>query len=300
MTLTPRDQKLMTILLPVVMIAAYWFLLLSPQRKEASKLGEEVTLAETARDEAVAKSQGVTSAKGDFATDFAEVLRVGKAIPTTVDMPALLVQLDKAADGTGIEFKSVKAGTRTQAQPPPPAPAPAEGEPADAGGEDAESAPGEAAETAAEGTETADAASAESGADPASTGTAAPGTPDATGSTTPGLDTVPLDFTFEGDFFELADFFHKLKRFVHVRNDRIVVGGRLMTIDSFTLSMDDGFPNLTAMMTATVYLSPLSEGATAGASPEGPAPVGADGAPQPAGTAAPAPAPTAPTSSPAQ
>jgi hypothetical protein len=286
-------------ILPAVVVIAYWFLLLSPQRKEASKLGDEVVQAETARDEAVAESQSVTSAKGDFAADYAEVLRVGKAIPTAVDMPALLVQLDRAADGTGIAFKSVKAGQRTEAQPPPPPPA-EDSKPVDAGGEKAESAPGTATEKANEGVETADAGSAASGADAASTGTAAPGASGATGSGTPGLDTVPLDFTFEGDFVELAAFFHKLKRFVHVRDDRIVVGGRLMTIDSFTLSMEDDFPNLTALMTATVYLAPISEGTTAGATPDGPAPVGADGAPQPAGDAASVPAPTSPTSAPAQ
>ena len=298
MTLTDRDRKLVLIVLPVALFAAYWFLLLAPKREEASKLGTDLAAAEVLRDEAVAKSQNVTGAKTDFAADFAEVLRVGKAIPTGVDMPALLVQLDRAAGGTDIAFKSIKAGQRTAAQPLPPAPA-AGSEPVDAGGEPAASAPGQATETAAEGAETADAASAESGADPASTGTAAPGTAGATGTTTaPGLDTVPLDFTFEGDFFELANFFHRLKRFVHVRDDRIVVGGRLMTIDTFTLAMGESFPTLTAQMTATVYLAPLSEGPTAGATPQGPAAVGPDGSPQPAGGTAPA--PTTATSAPAQ
>ena len=309
MTLTDRDRKLVLIVLPVALLAAYWFLLLAPKREEASKLGTDLAAAEVLRDEAVAKSQNVTGAKTDFAADFAEVLRVGKAIPTGVDMPALLLQLDRAAGGTDIAFKSIKAGQRTAAQPLPPATPVAqaaqaaqteEGAPADAGGEAAASAPGEAAETAAEGAETADSASAASGADPASTGTAAPAADGTTTATAaPGLDTVPLDFTFEGDFFELANFFHRLKRFVHVRDDRIVVGGRLMTIDTFTLSMGESFPTLTAEMTATVYLAPLSEGATAGATPAGPGAVAPD-ATQPAGDTAPAPAPTASTSAPAQ
>ena len=303
MTLTDRDRKLVLIVLPVALLAAYWFLLLAPKRDEASKLGSDLAAAQVVRDEAVARSQNVTGSKTDFAADFAEVLRVGKAIPTGVDMPALLLQLDRAAGGTDIAFKSIKAGQRTAAQPLPPAApaAPAGSEPADAGGEQAASAPGQTAETAAEGAETADAASAASGADPASTGTAAPGAAGTTSTTAaPGLDTVPLDFTFEGDFFELANFFHRLKRFVHVRDDRIVVGGRLMTIDTFTLSMAESFPTLTAQMTATVYLAPLSEGATAGATPEGPAAVGSDGSTQPAGDVAPAPAPTTSTSAPAQ
>ena len=278
MTLTDRDRKIVMFIVPVVLIVAYWFMVLSPKREEAAKLGADLAQAETARDEAVARVQGVSSARGQFAADFAEVLRVGKAIPTTVDMPALLVQLDKAAGGTGIGFQSIKAGQRTEAQPPPPAPAPAEGsQPTDAGGAPAQTPAGQAAEAANESAETSDDANAAAGADPATAGT--------TGAATPGLDTVPLDFTFEGDFFELAEFFHRLKRFVHVRGDRIVVGGRLMTIDSFTLSMGETFPSLTAEMTATVYLSPMSEGATAGASPQGP------------GTA---PAPTTPTSAPAQ
>jgi hypothetical protein len=264
MTITDRDRKILMFIVPVVLVLAYWFLLFSPKRDEAAKLGDELAQAETTRDQAVARAQGVSSAKGQFAADFAEVLRVGKAIPTTVDMPALIVQLDKAAGGTGIGFQSIKAGQRTEAQPPPPAPA-ENSQPTDAGGEQAATPVGQAAEAANESAETSDQANAASGADPATAGTAA------TGTATPGLDTVPLDFAFEGDFFELADFFHRLKRFVHVRGDRIVVGGRLMTIDSFTLSMGQTFPTLTAEMTATVYLSPMSEGATAGATPQGPA-----------------------------
>ena len=286
MTLTDRDRKIVLALVPLIVIVGYWFLLLGPKRDESAKVGDELTQAETERDDAVARAQSVTSAKGNFAADFAEVLRVGKAIPSNVDMPSLLVQLDTAADGTGIGFKSVKAGQRTAAQPAPPA-ATGSAPPSAAGGESAASAPGQAAEAANEASETSDDANAAAGADPADPSAAA------TGGAAPGLDSVPLDFTFAGNFFELADFFHKLKRFVHVNDGkRIVVGGRLMTIDSFNLTMKD-FPTLEATMTATVYLSPLAEGPAAGATPAGP------GTATPAGEAAPAPAPV-PTSAPAQ
>jgi hypothetical protein len=96
---------------------------------------------------------------------------------------------------------------------------------------------------------------------------AAPGTP------VPGLDTVPLTFTFAGKFSNLADFFHRLKRFVHMANNRISVQGRLITIDSlkFTSSAAN-FPNIEADVSATVYLSPKDGGTTAGATAQGPAP----------------------------
>ena len=86
-----------------------------------------------------------------------------------------------------------------------------------------------------------------------------------------GLETVPLELEFVGDFFDLADFFHDVKRFVRVAGSNVVVGGRLITIESVSYSSDQTvFPRIKAELTATIYLSPKAEGATAGASPQGP------------------------------
>jgi hypothetical protein len=83
---------------------------------------------------------------------------------------------------------------------------------------------------------------------------------------------VTLDFSFRGDFFELADLFHELKRYVNVRGDRIDVEGRLMTIDNLVLEpTEEGSDELTAEITATAYLAPAAQGPTAGATPAGPA-----------------------------
>ena len=71
-----------------------------------------------------------------------------------------------------------------------------------------------------------------------------------------GLDTVPLQLTLSGDFFGLADFLHRQKRFVRVAEERVEVKGRLMTIDSFHFAAADGGRELTAEVSATVYLSP--------------------------------------------
>ena len=92
------------------------------------------------------------------------------------------------------------------------------------------------------------------------------------GATSPaGLETVPLELEFVGDFFNLADFFHDVKRFVRVAGANVVVGGRLITIESVNYSSDQSvFPAIKAELKATIYLSPKVEGATAGASPEGP------------------------------
>jgi hypothetical protein len=83
-----------------------------------------------------------------------------------------------------------------------------------------------------------------------------------------------------------------MKLFVRVANDRVQVDGRLMKIDGFTFD-STAFPTITAEVTATVYLAPKTQGATAGATPQGPATTTTPTTPAPA-AAAPAPAPATP------
>ncbi|MBA2505781.1 MAG: hypothetical protein H0V29_07535, partial [Thermoleophilaceae bacterium] len=112
---------------------------------------------------------------------------------------------------------------------------------------------------------------AKEGAVPVGGGNAAPPADAAqSGPQAPGLVTVPLTLKFDGRFFKLADFFHDLKRFVRVANNRIAVSGRLITIDSLGFTSEE-FPNLKVEVGATAYLSPKAEGAAAGATPQGPA-----------------------------
>ena len=100
---------------------------------------------------------------------------------------------------------------------------------------------------------------------------------------------MPLTLEFEGNFFNLADFFHSVKRFVRVANQDVLVSGRLLTVEGVSWASDaENFPRLTATVTATVYLSPQAQGVTAGATPQGPAPT------TPAGTTTPAEVPSDP------
>ena len=311
MKLTARDRKIALVLAPVVILAAYWFLLLSPKREEAAAAGQALAKQEKARDAATARADRLEGAKSTFATDYATMVRLGKAVPTSVDMPSLIVQLDSAARGTGIRFQKVATGEKdTAAKPatPPPSNSGGSGGNAAAGGPSAQSAQGTSVEQANNTKAAGDKQAAEKSGVDATTSTSSKkgGVPVGGGaaggsatSTTPGacppaLECVPLDFEFQGSFFDLADFFHRLKRFVNVTNQRVAVGGRLMTVDSFKFSTEeDSFPKLKAEVTATVYLSPKEQGTTAGASPQGPSgnapatPAGSGG-----GSASPTPAST--------
>jgi Pilus assembly protein, PilO len=299
MSITDRDRKILLALIPIVAIVGYWFLLLAPKRQEATRIQDQLTQAQSERDTAVEKASNLTSAKKNFASDYAAVIYLGKSIPSNVDTSSLLVQLDRAARGTGIDFKSIQTGTRASASASgasssSSAPAASgSGTPANGGSgpatstTPAQSAPGTAAQSAGNAVNTSNNASAAAGASNGSTGTDA-----SAGSSQTALDSVPLDFDFRGSFYDLAEFFHRMKRFVRVANNQIVVRGRLITINSFSFDTKDTYPQVKATVHATVYLAPKAQGVSAGATSSGPAGAPAAPAGQTASTSSPTPAAT--------
>jgi hypothetical protein len=233
-------------------------------------------------------------------------------------MPSLLVQLDAAAAGTGIIFTRIATGDRVQsatpaattAAPPAGSTSGTTGTPVAAGGETAQSQPGGAAEAANNAQQTANqrnSAAENSGVSPSDTQTSssnggglpvgggtATGTDGSTAAPPAGLETVPLELAFEGNFFNLADFFHAVKRFVTVANSNVLVSGRLLTVEKVKWSSDEElFPHIKAEITGTIYLTPKAQGVTAGATPQGPATgTPASGTTPAESTPAPAPAAT--------
>ena len=329
MNLSDRDRKILIAIVPIVLLVACWFLLLAPKREEAKSAGDELAQQEERLDAAKAAAAATSNAKDSFQADYADVVKLGKAIPAQVDMPSVLVQLDAAAAGTGITFTKITAGDRqpvgattdgttpppTDGTTPPPTSEGSEsgqaGAPVAAGGESTQTAPGGAVESANTAQQTASqqsTAAAQSGVAttdtqtstssggglPVGGGAAVPGAPVAPAAGT-GLEAVPLNLEFVGNFFNLADFFHRMKRFVRVANQDVLVSGRLITIDKVRWSSDSEiFPLLRAEITASIYLSPQAQGTTAGATPLGPAPTTPATTTTPAESApAPGPAPTA-------
>jgi Tfp pilus assembly protein PilO len=274
--ITARDRKIILTLIPLLLVAGYWFLVLAPKRAESQKISQQLTQAQEARDTAQQQVTQLNGAKSTFPSDYATVVRLGKAVPTTLDMPSLLVQLDRAARGTGIEIDDFKPGTASpdggsagvssQSTSTPPG---GGNNPAAPGAPPAQGFPAKQAQKAGQGVQSANDQNQANADKTAATG-AEPATPGASTSA-PGLVAVPLTFTTTGSYFGLADFFHRMKRFVRVVNDQIVVRGRLMTIESFNFQKTGPDTSiLKAEVTATIYLSPADQGENAGATSQGP------------------------------
>ena len=311
MSLTARDRKIVLILIPIVAVIAYYFMVLAPKRQEADKIASELTQAQSKRDQAEQQVTQLDQAKATFPSDYATVIRLGKAVPTSVDMPSLILQVNQAAAGTGLTFQDFKPGPRSDAGTSSNAssastPPGGGSNPAAPGSAPAQSFPGKQAQKAGnavtQSNNTSQAqANATANGPSGPTGPTGPSGSTGAGSSgsTPGLVQVPLTFTMKGSFFGLADLFHRMKRFVQVVNDQIVVRGRLLTIDSFSFQNTDvASTTLTASVNATVYLTPADQGISAGATPQGPGPSVPGGAPQPASSGTPSTSPPTATATP--
>lgn len=211
--MSARDRKLLMTLVPLATFALYWLVLLNPALDRREALREPVEKAQAQRDQAVAAADEVTAAKDRYEQDYAELVKLSKAIPQSVAVSDLMRELNMAARGMGIDFSNITMA-----------------------------------------------------ADPA----AATATPDpALATDVDGLDEIPVELTFDGRFFALSDLFRSVQRFVRLADGRLDIHGRLIRVDSF--SFDSGsFPNITALIKATVYAAPADEGPTGGATPVGP------------------------------
>lgn len=264
-----------TILLSIAMlglVAAFWFLLLSPKREEASQLEADVAELQAQVDESEQAADAGEQAKGDFSVNYRRLVSLGKAVPKDADTSSLLVELQALSDRSDVDFRSISL--------------------------DAESDGTAAAEVTATPPATAADATATPAATPAGTTTPGALPTEATAALLPigatvgsaGLPVMPYALEFQGGFFDIADFFGRIDGMVVVDSsgDSVKVEGRLLTIDGFALEAGPtGFPSLVANVQATSYLTPADQGVTAGASPTAPA---AAAPTDPAATATPAPA----------
>ena len=230
-----RNSILLAAVAAVAVIAAYWMVVLSPKREEATKLDKSITTKKGELQAAEAELATYEKAKAGYKANYSLVARLGKAVPADDDVRSLMVQLNAAAGKSKVDFRTIQIGGGTGA----PAPAPAASS-TDSKGEQA----------------------------------TAPATTPPPGSTSvgsAGFSSMPFTFAFRGSFFSLGEFFKRLDDFVAVNQQRLDVTGRLMVLNSISLTPDaTGFPRIRAQIGAAAYMLPATQGLTAGASPAGP------------------------------
>jgi Tfp pilus assembly protein PilO len=203
---------------------AFYFLMLAPKRDEVAKLDASIA----SKRAEIAQSQQMLAtyeaAKASYKTNYATLARLGKAVPGDDDVRSLMVQIEDNADRTGVDFKQIELGSNL------------------AGADSAPSATDTATESAASTGELA----------------SAPGAVPVAGGA---ISAMPFNFTFTGGFFDLSTFFAKLEHFVTVNNQNIDATGRLLRLESVSITPSSaGFPNMQAAVGAAAYIVPPVEG----------------------------------------
>jgi len=245
------DRSVLIGLVILGLLAAFWFLLLSPKREDAAALETQVDdlSAEVAAQEELAAA--AEQAEADYGRNYQRLIVLGKAAPADGDMPSLLAQLTDLSERSHTEFASLTT-------------------------EDSEAA---ALPAAAQTTTDQNAAEAAAGTEaaPAVPVASAPAT-EASAATLPlgasvgpaGLGILPYSLAFSGEFFEIADLLEGIDANVGVDGTTAKVGGRLVTVNGFTLAPSGTGKDLAVDLSITTYVLPDSQGLTAGATAEAP------------------------------
>jgi type II secretory pathway pseudopilin PulG len=239
--MTARDRLVIAIVCALAAAAGAWLLVIQPKRTQAGNLAKQVSAAQAQLSSVQAQVAQGNAARATYSRSYTQLARLGEAVPADDNVPSLIYQLQGAANSSGVDFRSLalQPGTGSSAPPAPTTP----------------STPG---------------SSTTPGSAAAATALAAPLPPGA--ATGPaGFPEEQFAFTFNGNFFHLANFFKRLERFVVANNNAVSVSGRLMTLNAFSFGAGpSGFPSITASINATDYLVPAAQGLFNGATPAGP------------------------------
>jgi Tfp pilus assembly protein PilO len=249
--MSSSNRLIVSILVVTALAIAFWMLALSPKREQATELSGQVEQLRASLAEAQSKATEAAAAKHEFPADYRQLVTLGQAVPASDETSSLLVELNQIATRSKVKFESMQLSASGEAATPATVttPAPATSSPSPTGAVPAA--------TTVPPTEVA-ASLLPLGA------TIGPA----------GLDVMPYELDFSGSFFQVADFIKRIDSLVHTSGPHVAAGGRLVTIDGFTLNADSelGFPHLDASFSVTTYLTPPSQGITAGATPTAPAP----------------------------
>jgi type II secretion system (T2SS) protein M len=275
---TARDRIMLLVVAAIALVAGSWMLAIQPKRAQATKLATQVqglqTQLSTARDQI---NKGL-AARSEFSNDYAQLAKLGEALPQDDDVPSLIYQLQAAATSAKIDFRNLAMASTGS------------------------SAPASTSTTSTSSSSSSSSSSPSSSSPTGSSSSAAGSAPSAAtlppgaGLGPAGFPTEQFTFSFNGSFFHLSDFFNRLERFVVAHNGQITVSGRLLTINAISLGAGPaGFPQITANVSATTYMAPASTGLLNGATPAGPAGATTSSTGSSSGSSGPAPATITPT-----
>jgi len=108
LTLNTRTLGAIAVFCVLLFGAAGYFLVVSPKKTEANRLDEEIAAANV---ELMAARAAIAAQDDTQPIAVADIFRLATAMPSSPDMPGILLELARIAEETGIRFKSITPRT---------------------------------------------------------------------------------------------------------------------------------------------------------------------------------------------
>ena len=105
-----REVYIITAVVAVVLIVAWYFLLLSPMKAKLSDLDSQVVAQEAALATAKQEVARLEAYKKTAPQSRAEIVRLGKMLPESEGIPSLIIELTRTADASGVDLNSISRG----------------------------------------------------------------------------------------------------------------------------------------------------------------------------------------------
>jgi Tfp pilus assembly protein PilO len=241
MTMT-RRWSLLTAVLIVGILAASWFLLVSPKRSEASDLRSQATKQLASNDALVQKLNELKAQSLDLPKQKAQMALMRKQLPDNPALPTLIRDLTAAGKKVGVQVLSMKPGLPVPVLVAAPVPV--------------------AAAATTSGTDTSGTAAADSGAAPAPVAPSAP--------VAAPLYMAPIALEITGSYFEIEQFINKLEGMQRsfLLSGFTLKAGAAPTAGSATTSTTTSTTDgLSLSLTGQVFLAPNVASSTPAAAP---------------------------------
>jgi Tfp pilus assembly protein PilO len=110
MKLTAQQKLIIGILIIVVVVVAAVLLLIVPQISRLGDLNSQIEQAEQDYEAATLLLKRRQEAKARAAATEAELLRLSNEVPTSPELPALIIDLQNAANESGLKFAAIRPG----------------------------------------------------------------------------------------------------------------------------------------------------------------------------------------------
>ncbi len=108
--LNPNVQIALAVVWCVVLLAAGWFLLVSPRKSKAADLAKQAADVQAQIDR---NRQLALTTKTPEKIRIADIFKLTKAMPNEEDMAGVILQLSRVADASGVHFTAITPSAQT-------------------------------------------------------------------------------------------------------------------------------------------------------------------------------------------